>query len=541
MSLMTLPRRRPSFVVLVRKRALASAAALLLCPAAGIYAPPALAQINLPSLGDSVSEGLGVGTERRIGDQIMREIRVDPDYLDDPLLLEYIQQLWAPLMAAARQNGHIVPETNERFAWEIFLVRDRNVNAFALPGGFVGVHLGLIAMTTSRDELASVMAHELSHVTQRHVARRIASDSRQSMMALAGMLVGLLAAARSSSPDAANAVLVGSQAVAAQGQLNFSRDMEREADRVGYGLLTGAGFATSGMASMFEKLDQAYHLNDSGGYPYLRTHPMTSERIGDARERLATGPSVPPQSSLEHALMQARAKVLMDARAEAWQQLQALDAGVRQPGVGERLSALYASAFASMKMRNWPRAETALNSAQAVADLISGEPRVHRALSLLRAELALARAQPLQGQQALLPLAGDRSRPVVLQRVQLALAGDDRAQLQQSADTLQTWVTLDRHDALAWGLLAQLWERLDHPLRSVRAQAETRVALGDIVGAIDRLRSGIRLSRSREADQVEAAVLESRLRALLAARRQELQDLNPRREIPAGVDEPVTR
>nr|WP_316641451.1 M48 family metalloprotease [uncultured Roseateles sp.] len=539
MSLKTLPRRR--LVMGFRKRVLASAAALLLCPAASIYAPPAMAQINLPSLGDSVSEGLGVGTERRIGDQIMREIRVDPDYLDDPLLLEYVQQLWTPLLAVARQNGNIVPETNERFAWEIFLVRDRNVNAFALPGGFVGVHLGLIAMTTSRDELASVMAHELSHVTQRHVARRIASDSRQSMMALAGMLVGLLAAARSHSPDAANAVLVGSQAAAAQGQLNFSRDMEREADRVGFGLLTGAGFASSGMASMFEKLDQAYHLNDSGGYPYLRTHPMTSERIGDARERLATAPPVLPQSSLEHALIQARAKVLMDARAEAWQQLQALDAGVRQPGVGERLSALYASAYASIKMRNWPRAETALNSAQAVADLVSGEPRVHRALSLLRAELALARSQPLQAQQALLPLAKDRSRPVVLQRAQLALALADKAQWIENAETLQTWVALDPHDAQAWGLLAQLWERLDHSLRSVRAQAEARVALGDIVGGIDRLRSGIRLSRGRDADQVEAAVLESRLRALLASRRQELQDLNPRREVPAGADEPVTR
>lgn len=529
------PLRKPA-----RTHVLAVAAAMLLCPGLNLITP-AQAQVNLPSLGDAVSEDLGVGGERRLGNQVMREIRVDPDYIDDPVLLEYVQGLWQPLLAAARHNGNIVPDTDARFAWEVFLVRDRNVNAFALPGGFVGLHLGLIALTNSRDELAAVMAHELSHVTQRHVARRMSSDSRQSLLAMTGMVLGLLAAARSSNVNAANAVLMGSQAAAMQGSLNFSRDMEREADRVGYGLLTGAGFATSGMASMFDRLEQAYHLSDSGGFPYLRTHPMTSERIGDTRMRLAMAPSLSAASTLEHALMQARAKVLMDPRAEAWQQLEGLDAGVRQTGVPEQLGALYAAALASMKMRHWPRAETALNKAQALAALISGEPHVHRHLSLLRAELAQARGQTPQGRAAMAPLAADHSRPVMLQRAQLALVGSEAAALKHSADELQSWVALQARDALAWQALAQLWERLDQPLRSVRAQAEARVALDDRIGAIDRLRSGIRLSRGREADQVEAAVLESRLRALLAERRQELQDLNPRREIPPEVDEPAPR
>lgn len=525
---------------LASKQVLAGAMALLLWPSAGLI-ESAQAQVNLPSLGDAVSASLGVGGERRLGDQIMREIQLDPDYLDDPLLLEYVQGLWNPLLAAARLNGSIGAETNERFAWNVFLVRDRNVNAFALPGGYVGLYLGLIALTSSRDELASVMAHELSHVTQRHVARRLASESNQSVLAMAGMVLGILAAARSNNINAANAVLMGSQAAAMQSSLNFSRDMEREADRVGYGLLTGAGFAASGMASMFDKLEQAYHLSDSGSFPYLRTHPMTSERIGDARIRLSTMPSLKPASPLEHALMQARAKVLMDPRAEAWKQLQSLDAGVRQTGLPDRFGALYASALASIKMRNWPRAETALNAAQALADLISDEPRVHRDLSLLRAELAQARGQAKQGWLALTPLAADRSRPVLLQRAQLALIENEADPLRQSAEDLQSWVAITPKDALAWAALGQLWERLDQALRSVRAQAESRVALNDLVGAIDRLRSGVRLSREREADQVEAAVLESRLRTLLAERRQELQDLNPRQDIPASVDEPSQR
>jgi hypothetical protein len=133
--------------------------------------------VRLPALGESAAEDFGVGAERRLGEQIMGEIRRDPDYLDDPVLLEYLQSLWLPLVAAARQRGDVDVDTGNQFAWESFLVRDRSVNAFALPGGYVGVHLGLIAMTATRDELASVLAHELTHVTQRHIARGMANQA----------------------------------------------------------------------------------------------------------------------------------------------------------------------------------------------------------------------------------------------------------------------------------------------------------------------------------------------------------------------------
>ena len=290
---------------------------------------PLRAQNNLPALGDAATEDFGVATERHVGEQIMREIRRDPEYLDDPLLLEYVQGIWSPLVGESRREGHITPDIDSRFAWEAFLVRDRSVNAFALPGGYVGVHLGLIAITASRDELASVLAHELSHITQRHIARGIANSKRQSIIGLAALLIGIIAASRSNSASAANAAIAGSQAGMIQGQLNFSRDMEREADRIGFQLLAGAGFAPSGMAAMFEKLDQAARLNDSGGYPYLRSHPLTTERIGEARARMGTatarpapGPNV---ASFEHALAQARSRVLMDTRVDALRRWQALD------------------------------------------------------------------------------------------------------------------------------------------------------------------------------------------------------------------------
>ena len=527
----------PSLMNRPHRLAIALSAALMLM---GL---PARAQVNLPALGDSVSQDLDVSDERRLGDQIMRQIRLDPDYLDDPLLLEYVQAIWNPLVASAKQLGQIGDDTVQRFAWETFLVRDRSVNAFALPGGFVGVHLGLIAMTGAPDELASVLGHELSHITQRHIARRIAGDSRNSLLATAGLIVGLLAAAKSSNPDVANAAIVGSQAAAQAASLSFSRDMEREADRVGFSVMTQAGFAASGMASMFERMEQAYHLMDSGSYPYLRSHPLTSERIGEARARMGTGPLARPRGMAEHALMAARAKVLMETKAEAWAQLQNLDAGVRESREGkagngfEQLGARYASALASMRMRDWSRADSALRSAGLLLQMLGSDPHSARVLQLAQAELAQAREQAAAGYAALEPLAQDRSRVLLIQRARLALTDPRPEASRQAADDLQTHVSLEPRDALAWSLLAQLWERLGQPLRAVRALGETRAAVGDLNGAIDRLRSGLRQSRGREADQIEAAVIDARLRNLLYERRQLLAELYPR-GVPNGAELP---
>ncbi|MFN6993683.1 MAG: M48 family metalloprotease, partial [Aquincola tertiaricarbonis] len=238
---------------------LALAAALSCLPPAW---SPAQAQVRLPSLGDSVSEDVGVGAEKKLGDEIMRQVRRDPDYIDDPLLLDYVQTAWTRLVNTARARGDIGADTDGVFAWEAFLVRDRSFNAFAFPGGYVGVHLGLIAAAGTQDELASVLGHELSHVTQRHIARSIASSSRQSLVGMAAMILGVMAASRANSGDGINAAIVGSQAAMMQGQLNFSRDMEREADRVGFNVMTEAGFSPQGMGAMFEKLENASRLND---------------------------------------------------------------------------------------------------------------------------------------------------------------------------------------------------------------------------------------------------------------------------------------
>ena len=274
---------------------------------------PAGASGSLPSLGDT-SE-LSAAAERRIGDRIASAIYRDPDYLDDPVLNDYLQSIWQPLLTAARARGELAAELDERFAWQLFLIRDRSVNAFALPGGYFGVHLGLIATVGSADELAAVLGHELSHVTQRHISRLMTQQNRQAPWVIAAMILGVLAAGKN--PNAGSAAIVGGQAVAAQSQLNFSRDMEREADRVGFGVMLDAGFEGRGVTSMFEKLQQAGRLNDNGAFPYLRSHPLTTERIAEAqaRQQLAPAAGKPAKDAAVdagkaralHAMMAARA------------------------------------------------------------------------------------------------------------------------------------------------------------------------------------------------------------------------------------------
>ncbi|MDM4767051.1 M48 family metalloprotease [Pelomonas sp. SE-A7] len=497
------------------------------------------AQVNLPSLGDSVSDEFTIGNERRYGDQIMRSIKLDPDYLDDPLLYEYINDIWQPLVSASTRMGNLGEDIKDRFAWEPFLVRDRSVNAFALPGGFVGVHLGLIAMTASRDELASVLAHELSHVTQRHIARSVTNDSRNSLLATAAMLAGLLVAVKGGSPDVANAAMIGGQAAAQQASLNFSRDMEREADRIGFNVLTEAGYSATGMYAMFERLEQANHLNDSGAYPYLRTHPLTSERIGEARARLGAGSWERPRSQAEHVMMAARARVMMDPRAETWTQLQNLDAGARNiDGKSyEQLGARYASTLAAIKLRNFDRAEAALGAAFFELGRLGSDARALRLLTYLSAELAVARGRPEAAMAAFRQLGAERGRVILLEKARLGMVDPDLASARDAADSLQTFLAVNNRDATAWNQLAQLWERLGHPLRAVRAQGEARAVVGDLNGAIDRLRSGLRQSRGRDADQIEASVIDARLRTLLYERRQLLAEMYPR-GAPPGAELP---
>jgi len=531
----------------VRKTSAPTLASLVLACAALWAGAPAWAQAaapRLPALGESASEALPLAVERRYGEQIVQQLRRDPAWLDDALLLDYVQTLWQPLVAAARRRGDIEPDIDEAFTWDVFLLRDRSLNAFALPGGRVGVHLGLIGVTGSRDELASVLAHELAHLSQRHIARGIASASRQSGAGTVAMVLGALLAARAGSPELAQAAIVGGQAALIQGQLNFSREMEREADRIGHGIHLDAGFDSAGTVAMFDRLDQAARLNDSGSLPYLRTHPLTLDRLAEARARESGLPAAVPRPTLEHTLMQARARALMQAGADAARRLLEAAAADARP----EPAALYAAALAAARLADHERAEALGLSllerlrAPAADPAVTTPEDLARARQLalwLRAELALARGQAAQAQALLGPAgAAPGPRPALLLRAQADTmtllqhgrgSGDAAAAsaaLRASVQALQTWLAEHPQDASAWGALGRGAQALGLELRALRAQAEERAALGDLDAAIDRLRVAQQVARERgREDFIEASVIDARLRQLEARRRQRAAEL----------------
>jgi len=513
-------------------------------------------QQALPALGDGGD--LDIRAERRLGDRIARELYRDPDFIDDAVVSDYLQDLWMPLLQAARLRGEIAPELDERFVWEVLLGRDRSINAFALPGGYLGVHLGLIAASANRDELASVLAHELSHVTQRHIARMITQSNRQMPLVLGAMILGAIAAGKN--PQAAGAVITGAQAAAIQGQLNYSRDMEREADRVGMGILVQAGFEPQGFVTLFEKLQQASRLNDSGAFPYLRTHPLTTERIADMQARLPQGgpAAVGAAPHRLHHLVAARSRVLSQAqvdalRARVVEAQPALAASSTAPGAADGSvsdGALYAAALASLKLRDFAAAD---RFAQALAERVRNDEPAARLALLLRAEIALqtlqaapaapgtaappaAPATPaaatkaaadLKALMAQWPLPGDATQAARAHWLLWSQAWLATGQTDLAAARLQTWVALHPRDATAWQLLASVQQQRGQVLRAIRAEAEAQVARQDLPAALDRLRAAqdwIRRSPSAggaAVDHIEASIIDTRAREVAALLREQ--------------------
>jgi len=481
---------------------------------------------RLPNIGDG--NNMSVPQERRLGESIMRQLVTDADYMDDPVLIDYLQGIWSPLRQAALQLGQMPPELEDAFSWELLLVRDKSVNAFALPGGYMGVHLGLIAVVANRDELASVMGHELSHVTQRHIARMQDQQDKQTPFLVGAMILGVLAASRS--PDAANALIMGGSAGVAQGQLNFSRDMEREADRLGFNVMNQAGFNAQGMVGMFQKLGQASRLNDSGGFPYLRSHPLTTERIGDMQSRIGLNLPAASPTSLEHAMMSARARALVAVRVDQVQALVwALEKDFKpELSLPQQVGLLYAGAMAYTQQGQAAQARDAITR---LLTLSREDPAAGRHALWLAHDTERRLGNPsacLQG----LP-AQSENRPLLFLRTQCLLALQQTEAAKSASEAMQAWLGEHPRDGLAWDLAAQALNQTGDRLRALRADAESRAVRWDESGAIDRLRAAQALSKrlSQEgrldrAGQLESSIIDARMRSLEAQRRELLRPQN---------------
>jgi predicted Zn-dependent protease len=318
--------------------------------------PPAVAQ-DLPTLGEVSADDFTPGQERSLGEQIMKEIRADPSYLDDPDAAEYLNQIGYQLVAAS-QARHI--------DFEFFVLRDPMINAFALPGGFICVHTATILNAQSESELASVMAHEIGHVQQRHIARMIARQRDSTMIAIGSILLALLAARAGSGQGAEAAMAVG-QATALQKQLNFSRDNEREADRVGFQILTDAGFDTRAMESFFTRMQSGTRIYESIAPAYLRTHPLTVERIADIQGRLKDAHVHQRADSLDFNLVRARLRVLQDDSVQGAQDAEIFFTDqIAHHSAPDDVSPYYGLALAQLRLKKpAPALQSALAARQA--------------------------------------------------------------------------------------------------------------------------------------------------------------------------------
>ncbi len=265
--------------------------------------------LRLPDIGNSAGSVVAEHEEREYGEALMREFHRRAQTVDDPVLAEYISHLGYQLVSHSNDPGR---------DFTFFLVDSGVVNAFAAPGGYIGIHSQLMLEAETEAELAGVMAHEVAHVTQRHIARRIEAQARMSLPMTLLMIGAIAAGAAAGSGDAVQAGVIGTQAAAAQMQINFTRHNEHEADRIGIQTLAKAGFDPIGMADFFGRMQRISRNYGKAPTEFLRTHPIEATRIAEAKDRARKLDHQPSDDYDADAFqfMRERARVLTEDRLE---------------------------------------------------------------------------------------------------------------------------------------------------------------------------------------------------------------------------------
>jgi len=450
--------------------------------------PRAFAQA-LPDLGDVSQAAMTPLQERRLGESIMREIRADRSYFDDPEATDYINRLGARLVAKSAEA---------RQDFDFFLIDDRQINAFALPGGFIGVNTGLLMSAQSESELASVMAHEVSHVTQRHIARMVAQQKTNQIASLASLAAAILLSRVSS--DAAQAAFALGQASVVQSQLNFSRDYEREADRVGLQLLDQAGFDPRGMVAFFERLQRATRVYDSAAPSYLRTHPLTYERIADIQNRVQDFNYRQVPDSLDFQLIRAKVRADLDPPRDA---VEFFEGSLAERRFLSEAAIRYGLAVTALRTGDHARATRELAAARKLAPpnafFETLACRITRAEGPVEPTLACYR-----GALAAYP----NYRALVYGYADALIGARQAAAALQFIDSRLQALGADHR---LYQLQARAYAALGRPLAQHRALAEAYVRMGNVTAAVEQLQIGL---KSGDGDFYQLSSAEARLREL---------------------------
>jgi len=476
----------------------------MLCAALGAslaLPPSAYAQpVGLPSMGAASSSELSPMLERRLGEAIMVQGRHDPTYIDDPDLRQYLTSMGRKLAAFAPGGG--VSDI------EVFGVRDPAINAFALPGGFIGVNSGLVVSSGSESELAGVLAHEIGHVAQRHIARGLTQQSQTGAIMMATLAASLLAALAGGGGNLAGGVAAFGQAAALNQQLGFSRDAEREADRAGFDMMRKAGYDPGGMAEMFNRLMNVSRLNEGvGGGAYASTHPLSIARMSDMQNRMRLLPPVHHVDSDDFWYVRARLRLQQatDAQSQrvAVQQLQEEArtlSGVRQS------AAWYGLSMAALRRGDSSEAGEAYRSA------MSGG-RDSPQLAALGIDLAWAAKDAsgaLERAQAAWKRWPDRRALAYALAESLQRAGREADAAAFLRERIRQWP--DEEPRL-YQLLAQSEDRMGQKVAARRDMADFYVKTGALPAAVSQLQQARSLSADfYEQSQIDVQIQEVKAR-----------------------------
>lgn len=459
--------------------------------------------VDLPRIGEPADASLSPLEESRIGSRITAELYAREYILEDPEITDYVAGLAWRLVAAADAEP---PKLT------VFVIKDPRINAFALPGGYIGVNAGLLTAARNESELAGVLAHELAHVTQRHIARSIDGTQTANLATWAAVLAAILAA--SANPEVVIAALSVGQASIYQREVNFTRANELEADRIGIRTLSQANFDPDAVASFFVRLEQQSRLYGNQLPEFLRTHPVNTTRISEARTRAASFTPRKVKDSLEFGLMQARARVLTSERPSQAAEYFASRIG---PGAGAgAVQDRYGLALSYAQLGKYSQAQTTLQPA------LSAHPRQAN-LALLSARTQLALGQPEAALARLRKTIEHHPRyaPVILEYADtLITAGrpdDARQALLSYEQALGT-------RAETYRLLAFAARDSGQTIEAQYQMASYLYARGDYRGALSQLDAALRLAPSEQ----DGAKLKAR-RAEIAA---EAKDFPQQRQQP---------
>jgi predicted Zn-dependent protease len=450
--------------------------------------------LKLPDLGDGSAAVISPAQERKLGEDFMRRARRQLAFLDDPEINEYIQTLGQRLVAASEGAGR---------DFRFFVVRDPTINAFAVPGGFIGVHTGLILAARNEAELAAVLAHEIAHITQRHIPRLIVESQRTTLPAMAAILASILLA--SSGHQGAEAGIALSTAAVAQREINFTRAFEEEADRLGMQILAQAGFDPRAMPDFFERLQSLNRYNETNLPEFLRTHPVTVNRIADARNRAERLP--PPRSPRpggeDSPFYHIQAKLRALAPGDPQEIARGFKVNLAQHRYSQREAERYGYAMALLRTRAFDDARAECRA------LLSLSPK-NLSYRLLLAEIERQsgrQPQALAEYARALALAPDNL--AVQQRYANALLEAGRAP--DAIELLRKAVRQRPDEPGLYKLLAQAAGEAGRPFEAHQAMAEYYYFSGNLPAALEQLRIA---SRYAGDDFYRQSSVEARIEAI---------------------------